>query len=267
MHLANGPAPRGCAWTVSESCSECRGCTTEGPLVRPETSNVFIASTTIITVIYYPPYQLQTPGSCIEQGEAMTVPWEDIRLSNDLSPDTPRPYSHPSQRQGEPSRPPDAFTSQPTTPIAPPNPSRAISVPLIPTRHRTDTFPLEAITSVPQQCLHWDHPLQPASLPARDSSLPLATSPKQPAATVGSFAPPSNAVMDLTDLFELSLTPHQHDGQAGQDLIKMFGPEQVVQDPALRAYYESIIRDILICMIICTSIWVVLCLAVPVAGL
>ena len=57
------------------------------------------------------------------------------------------------------------------------------------------------------------------------------------------------------------------DGYSGEDHIVMFGPEQVVQDPILRRYYESIIRDILICMIICTSAWIALCLAVPLRGL
>ena len=52
-----------------------------------------------------------------------------------------------------------------------------------------------------------------------------------------------------------------------QDYVVTFGPEQVVQDPILRRYYESIIRDILVCMIICTSGWIALCLAVPLRGL
>lgn len=49
--------------------------------------------------------------------------------------------------------------------------------------------------------------------------------------------------------------------------VKMFGPEKVVQDPRVKALYESIVRDILIVGSIMGVIWVGVCFAVPNYGL
>ncbi|WRT65573.1 uncharacterized protein IL334_002518 [Kwoniella shivajii] len=48
---------------------------------------------------------------------------------------------------------------------------------------------------------------------------------------------------------------------------KVFGPEKLVEDPRVKKVYRDIKRDILILGGIVASIWIVLCLAVPCAGL
>ncbi|ORX33641.1 hypothetical protein BD324DRAFT_653942 [Kockovaella imperatae] len=76
---------------------------------------------------------------------------------------------------------------------------------------------------------------------------------------------------EITDLIEKTRDSHRNvqdeSGRTALGVVKMFGPERVVQDPILRAYYDSIIRDIWIFVIIVTSAWIGLCLAVPVVGL
>jgi hypothetical protein len=48
---------------------------------------------------------------------------------------------------------------------------------------------------------------------------------------------------------------------------KTFGPEELVEDPRVKALFESIVRDILVVGVISGIIWIALCLAVPCAGL
>ncbi|WWC87755.1 uncharacterized protein L201_002647 [Kwoniella dendrophila CBS 6074] len=48
---------------------------------------------------------------------------------------------------------------------------------------------------------------------------------------------------------------------------KVFGPEKLVEDPRIKKVYSDIKRDILIVGSLVASIWIVLCLAVPCAGL
>lgn len=47
----------------------------------------------------------------------------------------------------------------------------------------------------------------------------------------------------------------------------VFGPEIVVEDPRVKALFQSVVRDILVVGGCVTVVWVVLCLAVPCAGL
>ncbi|KAK8861497.1 hypothetical protein IAR55_002318 [Kwoniella newhampshirensis] len=49
--------------------------------------------------------------------------------------------------------------------------------------------------------------------------------------------------------------------------IKVFGPERLVEDPRIKKVYQDIKRDILIVGSLTAFIWIVLCLAVPCAGL
>ena len=49
--------------------------------------------------------------------------------------------------------------------------------------------------------------------------------------------------------------------------LKIFGPERVVEDPRVRALFESVIRDILIVGGVSACVWITLCFAVPMAGL
>ncbi|WWC97083.1 hypothetical protein V866_003960 [Kwoniella sp. B9012] len=48
---------------------------------------------------------------------------------------------------------------------------------------------------------------------------------------------------------------------------KIFGPEKLVEDPRIKRVYSEIKRDILIVGSLVASVWIVLCLAVPCAGL
>ncbi|OCF74858.1 hypothetical protein I204_03701 [Kwoniella mangroviensis CBS 8886] len=48
---------------------------------------------------------------------------------------------------------------------------------------------------------------------------------------------------------------------------KIFGPEKLVEDPRIKRVYREIKRDILIVGSLVASVWIVLCLAVPCAGL
>jgi hypothetical protein len=53
----------------------------------------------------------------------------------------------------------------------------------------------------------------------------------------------------------------------GKTKVPIFGPESVVEDPVMKALFDSIIRDILIVGVFTGLVWVALCLAVPCAGL
>ncbi|WVW80010.1 hypothetical protein I302_101983 [Kwoniella bestiolae CBS 10118] len=48
---------------------------------------------------------------------------------------------------------------------------------------------------------------------------------------------------------------------------KIFGPEKLVEDPRIKRVYSEIKRDILIVGSLVAAVWIVLCLAVPCAGL
>ncbi|WWC60163.1 uncharacterized protein I303_102727 [Kwoniella dejecticola CBS 10117] len=56
-------------------------------------------------------------------------------------------------------------------------------------------------------------------------------------------------------------------GKGKEKRTKVFGPEKLVEDPRIKRVYRDIKRDILIVGGIVAALWIILCLAVPCAGL
>jgi hypothetical protein len=97
------------------------------------------------------------------------------------------------------------------------------------------------------------------SPPDPPTSNPLENVEKQGAISAG-----TENLGTLLSKFKVS---HNRVSVQGAGNPKMFGPEQLVEDPRVKALMESIVRDILVVGGISGAIWIALCLAVPCIGL